>query len=156
MTLVSFSMADIQTAWENGGQDAYFATYGGTTARPNPVNNVPLGRPMPTPANPPPARPGQTFVKDATVRGGGFWRKTGDRIAGAGKGALNLGDRALKGTAGLGSRAVNAAGEGVVMGGMQVRRLGRAIGNNPRTAGAVILGGTALGAGGAYAASRRD
>jgi hypothetical protein len=140
MAVVNFSMEDMQTLWENGGQSAYFAS-GDSSAQ----------------AKAPAARPGQVFVKDPTVKGGGFWRKTGQNIMGAGKGALNLGDKALKGTAGLGSKAVNAAGEGVVMGGMQVRRLGRTIAANPRTAGAVILGGTALGVGGgAYAMSRRN
>ena len=142
MSVVNFSMQDIQTAWENGGQDAYFANdnaYGGAGG-----------------STPAPKANTQVLVRG---KKGSFFRTQMTNAGNAAKGAARGSRGLLVGTADNAGRAVKAAGSGVATAGMyasdRAHELGSVIRRNPRTAGAVILGGTALGVGGGAMAMRR-
>ncbi len=156
MTVASFSMGDLQQVWNEGGRDAYFAApapilagsagsgtlklRGGGTLRPG-------GK-------------GQTMVKVTNSKGQSFLRRQLTNLENAATATKNKAGQIAAGTAGYASRGVESAGRGAVNTGGFVRdranQLSGAIQKNPRIAGAVILGGTALGVGGgAYAVSRR-
>jgi hypothetical protein len=135
MAVASFSMGDLQNVWEQGGRNAYFAAGDGFEQ----------------------AAKTQQMVKVTNAQGKTFFQRRMGNIKDAGKAIKAGATSAAVGTAGYASRGVQAVGSGGVLAGMQVRRLGGAIAANPRTAGAVILGGTALGVGGgAYALSQRN
>lgn len=147
MTTSYFSMADMQKVWENGGQDAYFAGGGAMVYTPlknsTTYNGVGVGQK-------------EVVGKGAQkvlVKGENGLMYYANRVK-------RFGESAAIGTANNVGKGVKSAGAGVANAGGYVRdrakQLGGVIRNNPRTAGAVILGGTVLGAGaGAYAMSRR-
>lgn len=155
MAVASFSMGDLQQVWNEGGRDAYFAAApilagsagsatlklrGGGTLRPG-------GK-------------GQTLVKVTNQKGQSFLRRQLTNLENAGTAVKNKAIQAAEGTSSYASRGMAASGRGAVNTGGFVRdranQLAGAIERNPRAAGAVILGGTALGVGGgAYALSRR-
>jgi hypothetical protein len=152
MAVASFSMGDLQNVWEQGGRNAYFAAGagavgGGISMREANMNAIADNAKAKT----------QQMVKVTNAQGKTFFQRRMGNIKDAGKAIKAGASSAAVGTAGYASRGVQAVGSGGVLAGMQVRRLGSAIAANPRTAGAVILGGTALGVGGgAYALSQRN
>lgn len=130
MRVAYFSMADIQSVWENGGQNAYFAE-------------------AEAPKNPP--LPAGSPVLATSKRGKKYFRRAAQATGRAGRGIL-------VGTADMAGKGIKTGGQYVANAGGYVRdrakELGGVIRKNPRTAGAVILGGTALGVGGGVMAYR--
>jgi hypothetical protein len=143
-----FSMSDLQEVWENGGQQAYFAGGGAMVHTPlknsTTYDNRGVGRKE---------QVGKGLQKVA-VKGENGLMYYANRVK-------RFGESAAIGTANNVGKGIKSAGQGVANAGGFVRdranQLGGVIRKNPRAAGAVILGGTALGVGGgAYAMSRRD
>lgn len=152
MAVASFSMGDLQKVWEQGGRNAYFAAGAGAVAGGVSMRDANMA----AIADNAQAKT-QQMVKVTNAQGKTFFQRRIGNIKDAGKTLQKGGIGALEGTSHYASRGVQAAGSGAVLGGMQVRKLGGAIAANPRIAGAVILGGTALGVGGgAYALSQRN
>jgi hypothetical protein len=153
MRVAYFSMADMQSVWENGGQNAYFADETAAAVAPAATaasNNRPGGRGR--------SRGTGGMVKVTNQRGNTFFRRAGDAIAGAGERGMDMASGGLRGTGKVTGRGLGAAGRGINTAGNflgdSVRKLGVSASRNPRIAGAVVLGGTALGAG--YAYNNRD
>jgi hypothetical protein len=147
MTVAYFSMKDIQSVWQNGGEQAYFAARRTAPAPPLPTN------PMVSAESGMKTNAGKAVQKVA-VRGENGLVYYANRMK-------NVADRAASGTANNTGKGIKAMGSGVANAGGFVRdkanQLGGVIRSNPRTAGAIILGGTALGvAGGAYAMNQRN
>lgn len=138
-------MADMQQVWENGGQDAYFA--GGGAMVHTPANNrttydgAGVGRK-------------ETVGKQKViVKGKSGLMYYADRVK-------KFGESAAIGTANNAGKGIKTGGQYVANAGGYVRdrakELGGVIRKNPRAAGAIILGGTALGVGGGAYAMRKD
>ena len=158
-------MADMQTVWENGGQDAYFASVadiggGYGAANRGSVNVANIG------FDPAVGAKTRQNVLVRGANGNSFYRNmeiNAQRAYNAVRGAANKGAGMAVGaaekTAGYAARGVESAGRGAVNTGGFMRdranQLGGVMRTHPRAAGAVILGGTVLGGGGAYAMSRR-
>jgi hypothetical protein len=134
MAIAYFSMQDIQSVWESGGgREAYFARS---------TNKVST----------------QVIVKG---KKGNFLRSQMTNAADLAEKGAYKGRGILIGTADMTGKGIKRGGDYAANVGGYVRdrakELGGVIRKNPRAAGAIILGGTALGvAGGAYAYNNRN
>jgi len=99
-------------------------------------------------------------VKTQIVNKNGFLQTVEKKVGDIYGGTKDLAGKGLTGTAGLTARGTRASTNAMATAGGFIRdqgeRLAGAIERNPKKSGAIVLGGTLLGAGaGAYALSRR-